>query len=90
MSSCVVQKVQLSQREIGNSNEHERRAQTRHFWTCVLPKDGKMFLDLLNAPKKQLDTSLTNFSIFVNFCFSIFVNDFLNFCLGGPHVGPEA
>ena len=45
--------------ERDNINNHERRAQTWFFWTCVLSKGGKTFSDLLSACKKQLDTSIT-------------------------------
>ena len=50
--------------EIDDSNEYERHSQTWFFWpgTCVLSKDDKTFSDLLNALKKQLETSFATAS----------------------------
>ena len=59
---CCAESEAESTSERDNSNEHERRAQTWFFRTCVRSKDGKTFLDLLNARKKQLDTSLATAS----------------------------
>ena len=51
-----------SERPGDNSNEHERRAQTWFFRTYLRSKDGKTF-SVLNARKKQLDTSLATASV---------------------------
>ena len=47
---------QLSQREIGNSNEHEKACSNMALLDLCAAQRCKMFLDLLNAPQKQLDT----------------------------------
>ena len=50
---CCAESQAESTSERDNSHEHERRAQTWFFRTCVRSKDGKTFLDLLSLECTQ-------------------------------------
>ena len=62
MSLCCAESEAELATEINNGNKRVH-AQTWFFRICVLLKDGKTFSDLLNARKKQVDTSLATASV---------------------------